>query len=388
MDKSQKLRDSLKNVHRIVVKVGSAVLVQKTGRPDLSRIDSIIQQLSRLHHAGKEIVLVSSGAIAAGVEALGLGHRPTVLPKLQMAASIGQVRLMTEYARLFKLEGCKVGQVLLTRDDLKNRARHLNARNTMMALLKQRIIPVINENDVVSVDEIKFGDNDLLAALVTILLEADVLILLTSTDGLQKLNRSRESRRVPYLKSVTEEAIAMASGRGNEFSSGGMASKLRSAQTAVDVGINVVIADGRSDDVIAKILDGQDVGTLIGTSSEKKNTTMNRRKRWIAFFHKATGSLIVDNGAEEALLENNVSLLPIGIRSIEGEFSKGALVNIKSMSGQLIAKGLVDYSSDQIARIKGQRTQEIQRILGSKDYEEVIHRENMVIVVEKQGGNS
>ncbi len=373
-------RKSLANANRVIVKVGSGVLVQKTGRPDLNRIDAIIRQLADLHHSGKDVVLVSSGAIAAGIEALGLKTRPNNLPELQMAASIGQVRLMTEYDKLFTKEGCKIGQVLLTHDDLKNRARHLNARNTILSSLRQRIIPIINENDVVSVDEIKFGDNDMLAALVGILIDADVLILLSTTDGLRNFNESGEGTRVPFLPAVNHEALSLAVGKGSDFSIGGMASKLQSAQKAVESGIYVVIADGRQDDIIPDILRGEDLGTLIGDVNGRTNRLLNRRKRWIAFFHKPTGTIFIDDGAEQALLQNHVSLLPIGIKKVEGKFTKGAVVNVKTEKGRLIAKGLVDYSNEQLEKIKGCRTAEIKKILGSKDYDEVIHRENMVIL--------
>ncbi|MFQ5708278.1 MAG: glutamate 5-kinase, partial [bacterium] len=338
-----------------------------------------------LRRAGKEVVLVSSGAIAAGVEALGLKNRPNNLPQLQMAAAVGQVRLMSAYDRLFSTEPCSIGQVLLTHDDLTNRTRHLNARNTMMQLLRQGVIPIVNENDVVSVDEIKFGDNDILAALVAILIEADLLLLLTTTDGLRAPYRATKTRRVPYLESVTRETLALAAGKSSEFSLGGMASKLQSAQTAVTVGARVVIADGRKTRVIERILAGEDTGTLIGHASDRERPTIGSRKRWIAFFHKTKGTLVIDEGAQTALEKNNNSLLPIGIRSVEGNFSKGALVNVKSLRGKLIARGLVDYSSERIRKIKGHRTSEIAAILGAKDYDEVIHRENMVILTSRNG---
>ena len=379
-------RKKLTKARRIIVKVGSRVLVTKTGKPDLRRIGNIVRQVAELRRTGREVILLSSGAIAAGVEALGLQKRPNNLPELQMAAAVGQVRLMTVYDKLFSKHGCRIGQVLLTHDDLKNRTRHLNARNTMFCLLEQKIIPVINENDVVSVDEIKFGDNDFLAALVTILIEADALILLTTTDGVRRPHGSR-SRRLPFLPSVTKETLALAYGKGSEFSLGGMASKLQSAQTAADVGVRVVIAEGRKSNVIPKIMKGEDIGTLIGTSSRNGFSRINRRKRWIAFFHKTHGALIVDEGAKAALEENNYSLLPIGIRAVEGRFSKGSLVNIKSLDGKLVAKGLVDFSSAEIEKIKGHRTDEIEAILGANDYNEVIHRENMIVINPKTSGD-
>lgn len=380
MEDGLEFRKSLKNAKRIVIKIGSRVLVQSSGRPALTRIQTLVQQMAELHNCGKEIVLVSSGAIAAGIEALGLALRPTYLPELQMAASVGQVQLMTVYNNFFVRENCNIGQVLLTHDDLTNRTRHLNARNTILALLRQGAIPIINENDVVSVDEIKFGDNDILASLVTILLEADVLLLLTSTDGLLENNDSPRATRVPYLESVTEEALALASAKGSKFSLGGMASKLQSAQTAVEGGASVLIADGRADNVIVRLMNGEDLGTYIGQKNLKVVHKIRRRKKWIAFFHKSTGTLVVDEGAVKALVEANNSLLPVGVLDVQGRFAKGSLVNVKSKDGTIIAKGLVDYSSEQILKIKGLRTSEVTRLLGSEDYEEVIHRENMVVI--------
>jgi glutamate 5-kinase len=340
--------------------------------------------MAELRLGGRDVILTSSGAIAAGVEAMGLKIRPTSLPDLQVAAAVGQVRLMTLYDRFFASEKCIIGQVLLTHADLKNRTRHLNARNTMLTLLGQGIIPIVNENDVVSVDEIKFGDNDLLASLVTILTEADALLLLTTADGLQKSIGSSESR-IPYLPSVTNEALSLASGKGSDFSLGGMASKLQSAQTAVDVGVRVVIADGTQEQIIPRIMRGEDVGTLIGGGERYTLSKMNRRKQWIAFFHKTSGAVVIDKGAQAALEQHNYSLLPIGIRDVQGNFPRGALVNIKSLDGEVIGRGLADFSSDEILRIKGRKTNEIELILGSNDFNEVIHRENMVVLTNKNG---
>jgi glutamate 5-kinase len=385
MQDYEKQRRAVKSAKRIVVKVGSRVLVTKTGRPNHRRISDLVRQMAGLRREGREVILCSSGAIAAGIEALKLNARPSHLPELQMAAAVGQVRLMTAYDRLFVKENCRIGQVLLTHDDLKNRTRHLNARNTMLSLLEQGIIPIVNENDVVSVDEIKVGDNDLLAALVTILIEADCLLLLTTADGFRAPTGVGKSRRVPYLTAVTDEELAFARGKGSDFSLGGMASKLQSAQTAANVGVRVVIADGRQKDIIPKIMQGEDIGTLIGTSGENGLSKIKRRKRWIAFFHKTKGSLVVDDGAQMALQKQGNSLLPIGIREVIGHFPKGALVFVKSLQGEVVAKGLVDFSSDQIEMIKGRRTSEIESILGFNDYDEVIHRENMVVLLDREG---
>lgn len=374
------LRQSLADARRLVIKVGSHVLVQPSGRPDVEHIRRLVGEIARLRRQGRDVVLVSSGAIAAGVEALELGARPTDLPRLQMAAAVGQVRLMTAYDDYFSEEGYRIAQVLLTYDDLRHRARHLNARNTMMQLLSQGIVPVVNENDVVAVDEIKFGDNDILAAQVAILIEAEALLLLTTTDGLHA-----DGDRVPHLPAVTRETLDLVSGKRGAFALGGMASKLRSAQIAAEVGVLVVIADGRQPAVIGRAVGGEDVGTLLGSREPPRRSNMRGRKRWIAFFHKTRGALIVDDGAEAALENGGNSLLAIGIRAIEGHFGKGSLVNIKSQAGRLIARGLAGYSSDDIRKIMGHQSSDITELLGYKDYDEVVHRENMVVLAKADG---
>ncbi len=378
-------RKALRLARRIIIKIGSRAIVDRNGRPDLDRISALVKEMSLLHQAGTEIVLVTSGAIAVGIDTLDLKTRPNALPQLQMTAAVGQVRLMRIYEECFSEAGIRIGQVLLTHDDLKNRTRHLNARNTMLELLRKRIIPVVNENDVVSVDEIKFGDNDILASLVSILIEAEVLLLLTTTDGLHKGYGTKQAQRIPYLKSITMRTLSLASGKTDILSLGGMASKLQAAQAASHAGTRVIIADGREQNIITNIINGIDTGTLIGGSKEETRSNIKGRKRWIAYFHKTKGTLIIDEGACRAIEENGNSLLPIGIKKIEGQFSKGTLVNVKSQRGRLIARGLVDYSSDRLEKIKGHNSSEIEKILGFKDYEEVIHRDNMVVLNQKSG---
>jgi glutamate 5-kinase len=373
-------RKNLVNARRIVVKIGSRVLVQKTGRLAMGRMTSLVKDIARFRREGREVVVVSSGAIGAGMQALGMKSRPTTLPDLQMAAAVGQSRLMTTYDKLFAAEKCKVGQVLLTHDDLNNRRRHLNARNTMMALLRNGVVPIVNENDVVAVDEIKFGDNDRLAALVALLIEADLLILLTTVNGFQAPGRGGRKRRVSALNGVTAKELSHAKGRGSEISTGGMASKLQAANMVARVSAPVVIASGLTAGILKKVLDGQDVGTLIATKAATADSVLAGRKRWIAFFNKPQGTLSVDEGAHAAIEQNGKSLLPIGIRDVEGHFASGAVVNVKTLSGMLFARGVVDYSSDQIRKIKGLKTADIAAVLGSKDYDEAIHRDNMVVL--------
>ncbi|NCC50042.1 MAG: glutamate 5-kinase [Spartobacteria bacterium] len=377
-------RYKLTQARRIVVKVGSRVLVQQSGRPEMRRIRTLVKDLAWLRHQGCDVVLVSSGAVGAGMEALGIKRKPTNLPDLQMAAAVGQNRLMARYDKLFSEEGCLIGQVLLTHDVLNNRVRHLNARNTMLNMFRHGIIPIVNENDVIAADEIKLGDNDVLASLVALLTQADVLVLLSTTDGLRAPTSASRTRRVSFLEGVNEASLSLAVGKGSDLSSGGMATKLQAAQTAAKGGVLTVLADGRKPGILRRIRAGEDVGTLIALPGER-NADLSGRKRWIAFFHRACGSIVVDEGAGRALEEKGKSLLPIGIREVQGEFPVGAVVNVKDAAGRLIARGLTEYASSDIVKIMGRRTSEISAILGRKDYDEVIHRDNMVLMKLEKG---
>lgn len=372
------------SARRIVIKVGSRVLIRADGRPNAAAFRMLSDQVSDLCREGREVVLVSSGAIGAGMEALGLRKRPTHLPDMQMAAAVGQTRLMSRYADCFARKRQRVGQVLLTHDGLKHRERHLNARHTLLNLLHHGIVPIVNENDAVAVDDIKFGDNDMLAAMVSVLVNADLLILLTTVNGLYRETASGR-RRIPYLEYVTKETLALSNGKGDHLSTGGMSSKLESAQMAVKAGATAVIANGRTTGIIKRILQGENVGTWVPSTRFSRERLFTGKQRWIAFFHRAEGALVVDDGARDALIEKGRSLLPIGIRSVEGAFSVGAMVNIKTADGQTIARGLVEYDSRAIERIKGRRTSEIQKALGSKDYDEVIHRDDMVLLRTRKG---
>ncbi len=357
----------MKTAKRIVVKAGSKVLVQSTGRPDSRRLKLLVDELAQFQNNGGEVAFVSSGAIATGLEALGMKTRPTAIPDLQMAAAVGQTRLMSLYDHLFGENKCNIGQVLLTHDALKHRERHLNARNTLLNLIANRIVPVINENDAVSTEEIQFGDNDVLAALVAILIDADALILLSSTDGLREPAGNGKTRRVSYIEEVDDDVLGLVADKQDTLSAGGMASKLESAQIAAHNGIPVVIANGRKTGVLTRIFQGRDEGTLLFP----KSGNISKRKRWIAFFNRAEGHLVIDDGAVAALGMGK-SLLPVGIKTIEGAFKVGAMVNIQTVGGIPIARGLVEYSSDDIDSIKGKKT--------SGTAGEVIHRDNMVVL--------
>ncbi len=363
----KKHREALRNARRIVVKAGSKVLVQSTGRPDRRRLKLLVDELSQFQNSGGEVVFVSSGAIGAGLDALGMKTRPKAMPDLQMAAAVGQIRLMSVYDELFSGNKCGIGQVLLTHDALKHRERHLNARNTLLNLIAHRIVPIINENDTISTEEIKFGDNDVLAALVAILIDADALVLLSSTDGLREPDGNGKTRRVSYIEQVDSDVLGLVADKQDKLSTGGMASKLQSAQIAAHNGIPVVIANGRKTGVLTRILEGKDEGTLLFP----KEGNISKRKRWIAFFNRSEGHLEVDDGAAKALAAGN-SLLPVGIVSVGGQFKVGAMVDILSRDGHRLARGLVEYASEEIETIKGRHTADKLR--------EVIHRDNMVIL--------
>ncbi len=372
----------LAKVKRIVVKVGTHILINKSGGPNVQRIAALVKEIAQLQQ-NHEVILVSSGAIGTGLHTLGLKRRPTNLPELQMAAAIGQTRLQVIYQKHFAKHGITTSQVLLTHDDLKNRVRHLNARNTLQALLSRKIIPIINENDVVSVDEIKFGDNDILSSLVAALVNADLLILLTSPNGVQEQITARTMRRIPYISEVTQKTFALVQPKKNALSTGGMQTKLTAAQNANRVGAFTVIASGTQKNVLTQIIEGKDVGTLIGHEDDKHHIK-HQRKQWIAFFHKPQGQLVINNFAIEALRDKGKSLLPIGITKVIGEFSQGALVDVVDENNQTIARGFTQYTSDELNKIKGKNTTEIADILGHKYYDEVIHRKNLVLTANEE----
>ena len=374
-------RKKLAAIRRVVVKIGSRALVQSNGRPDTRRMAALVDGIAALHREGREVVVVSSGAIACGLQALGMKKKPDDLPTLQMAAAVGQSRLMAAYDRLFARKKCRIGQVLLTHDDLEHRRRHLNARNTILKLLECGVIPIVNENDVVSVDEIKFGDNDALASRTAMLVEAGLLVLLTTVNGFRATDAKGRSRKVDFLPDVTSETLSHAKGKGSAFSTGGMASKLTSAAEAARMGATVVIANGRQDGILQKIVAGTNVGTLIpaADAAADANGALNHRRRWVAFFHHAQGRITVDDGARDALLKRGKSLLPVGIRDVSGDFAPGDLVEILDLAGQRIAQGLSEFSGAELRLLKGLKTEKIRELLGNDAPGEVIHRDNLVV---------
>jgi glutamate 5-kinase len=370
------LRTKCANAKRIVVKVGTHVLVNKNGHPNHKRIESLVKQLCFLSRQKKEVILVSSGAIGAGIATLGLKTRPRDLAQLQMAASVGQTRLLNVYQDYFSREKKIISQVLLTHADLKHRGRHLNARNTMLQLLKRGIIPIVNENDVVAVDEIQIGDNDVLSALVATLVDADTLILLTTADGLRQ-STGRNTQRVPYLETISDKALNLVFGKTNTLSTGGMKTKLEAAHIAIKAGIPVIIAPGKKTDILKRIIQGDNVGTLIG--SEKATVKLRKRQRWISAFHRPEGQVTVDAGAASALLERGKSLLPVGITKVTGNFKSGALIQIVGPNRQILGAGLTEYNAQELERIKGQSGTWIREHLSPKHPMVAIHRDNLII---------
>lgn len=372
-------RERLARAKRIVVKVGSRVLVGPSGKPSSEKIERIVKQVCALRKRGVEVVIVSSGAIAAGVDALGFKQRPVEIPDLQMAASVGQPKLLAIYSNHFNKRRLSISQVLLTHDDLTNRSRHLNARNAMLRSLQCGVVPIVNENDTTAVDEIQVGDNDVLAAMVAVLIDADALLLLSTTNGLRRPS-AKSSSRISFLAAVTDAERRLVSPKHDKLSTGGMATKLEAAATASKAGILSVIADGRKKGTIQEALTGRSVGTLIGLAQSRRSDVQRARKRWIAFFHRADGTINIDEGAAKALARRNSSLLPVGVKSIDGSFARGALVNIQSPEGVLIARGLVSYSSQDLAEIIGKRSAAIKKRYGLHAAYEVVHRDNLVVL--------
>lgn len=369
-------RAKVSGAERVVVKVGSRVLVRKDGRPDRRRLEGLVRDLAALRESGREVVLVSSGAIACGMQALGMKRRPEDLASLQMSAAVGQGRLMAMYEEAFGKCRLKAGQILLTHDDLEDRGRHLNARRCFEKLLEKGVVPVVNENDAVSTEEIKFGDNDALASRTAMLLGADLLVLLTTVDGYLEANAAGKARTVGYLAAVGEAELGRAKGKGSELSTGGMASKLTSAWEAAQTGVEVVIANGRKSGILGRILMGAPEGTWIGAV---QGGGMNGRRRWVKYFHGAAhGRLAVDAGAAAALKSGGRSLLAVGVTGVEGTFAAGDLVEVAGADGEVLGRGLSEYSHLEVRAILGMKTREIRERYGADLPDEIIHYENWV----------
>ncbi len=379
-----KLRDDVRSkilskVKKVVVKIGTGVLTTDDGYVDREQIRRLAGQVVELKKMGYDAVVVSSGAIGSGMGELGIEKRPSTLPELQAVAAIGQSKLIGTYDECFKLHGYHAAQILLTREDFEDRQRYLNTCNTIHTLFQMNAIPVVNENDTISVDEIKFGDNDALSALVTNLLNAELLIILSSVDGLYDKFPTAKSKAavIPIVENISHEIKQLAFDSKTARGVGGMQTKLEAASVVTNAGEAVIIANGRMDNVLKKIVQCENVGTLFLPKEEK----LTSRKRWIGYTIKPKGKIYVDDGAMHALAEKGKSLLASGIVAAEGTFGKGDIVSVcKREDRTIFARGLTNYSSEEIEKIKGCSTSHIAKVLGYKLYDEVIHRDNMVIL--------
>lgn len=367
----------LGRVRRVVVKVGSSLLSTADGL-DHGRILELAREIHALSTRRREFVLVTSGAVAAGRAQLGLRERPKTIPQKQAAAAIGQIDLMAAYKNAFHAHGRQVAQILLTRDDLSHRRRYLNAKHTIAALLESSVLPIVNENDTVVVEEIKLGDNDNLSAAVAALVEADLLVILSDVDGLHTADPRRDptAKLVGVIEADDSRASRYATGSSSTLGTGGMATKIEAARKAGAAGITTVIADGRVEGTLGAVLDPEaDCGTLVIPSADR----LASRKHWIAFTLRPQGALLLDAGAAGAIRTKGRSLLPSGVRAVEGTFGAGDCVRCLDPDGAEIARGLVSYGSTELRKIRGAHTRDIDSILGYKISDEVIHRDDMVI---------
>lgn len=369
----------LTKAKRVVLKLGSAVLTAADGL-NQPLIQRLVGEIGRLSSADREFILVSSGAIAAGCRKLGFASRPAGIPQAQAIAAAGQSVMMHTYELAFAEVGLKVAQILLTHDDLESRPRFLNARNTLFTLLGWQVVPIINENDTVATDELKFGDNDNLAALICNLAGADLLVLLTDIDGLYDHDPREhpDARLLHQVESITAGIEAAAGKRPGVLGSGGMVTKIQAAKKAGAAGLPTLIANGLTPGILEKIFSGQEVGTLFLPQDQK----LTSRQYWLAYNVTPKGALLVDPGAKKALVQGHKSLLPAGILEVFGGFRKGDAVHLMGSEGKPFAVGLTNYSAREIGRIKGRQSQEIAQSLGHKAYDEVIHRDNLVIFPE------
>ena len=363
-------------VKRVVIKVGTTTLTHETGLLNLERIEILVRQIANLHNNGYEVMLVTSGAIGAGMGKLNLKNRPKTLPEKQAVAAVGQVALIHLYQKIFAEYGKNVGQLLLTASDINERNRYLNGRNTCFALFNAGVIPIINENDAIAVEEIKVGDNDTLSAFVATLVDADLLIILSDIDGLYDSNpkENPNAKLLPLITTLNEEIKAMAGDSNSKFGTGGMATKIKAAEIALNSGVNMVIAQGEKPENLIKIVRGEDIGTLF----VKNKKGLKAKKHWLQYSSKKTGKLIIDDGAKIAVLKHK-SLLPSGIKEVEGSFQKGDVITVIDEEKNVLAVGIVNYSSEECQRILGKQSKEIEKILGYKDYDEVLHINNMSV---------
>ena len=372
-------RAKIAEAKRVVVKVGTSTITYSNGKINYEKIEKLARIMTDLQNQGKEMILVSSGAGAAGVGRLGLDAKPSTIPGKQACAAVGQGILMHIYERLFGEYGQVVAQVLLTKADMVNRHSYANARNALQEMISWGVIPIINENDVVAIDEFKIGDNDNLSALVASLADADLDILLSDIDGLYTANPKThpEAKLVSVVEEVTPAIEATAGGVGSKNATGGMLTKLQAAKNALSAGIALVIANGENLEVLRRIMKGEPVGTLF----VPRENHLRFRNQWLAFGSKISGQLIVDDGLAKALRQKgSCSILPVGITRVEGNFDSGDTVSVLDQEGHELARGMTNYSAEDLELIKGCKTGQIEEKIGYKHYDEVIHRDNLVVL--------
>jgi len=372
------IREKIAKAQRIVVKIGSALLTNDGQGLDVARIGLWVAQIAQLRAQGKEVVLVSSGSIAAGMKRLGFSSRPTQVNELQAAAAVGQMELVGVYESHFEKHGLCTAQILLTHDDLSNRRRYLNARSSLRTLLGLGVVPIINENDTVVTDEIRFGDNDTLGALVANLVEADALIILTDQLGLFDKNPRdhKDATLISYIAASDERLESMASGGSGVLGTGGMLTKVRAARLAARSGADTLIASGREPDVIERVASGESMGTWL----QPDHSPQAARKLWIAGHLKSRGTLVLDSGAVAALKEEGTSLLSVGVKDAQGSFARGDMVVCVDEAGGLVARGLVNYGVAEALKLLGKPSSSISDILGYESEPELIHRDDLVII--------
>lgn len=370
-------REVIETAETLVIKIGTNVLSCADDTLDPARIELLAEQIHRIKETGRKVVVVSSGAIGAGMGLLGLKERPKDLGHLQASAAVGQAHLIRRYDRCLRKHGYHAAQLLVTANDFKNRTRYLNVRNTIHTLFEYGAVPIVNENDTVSIQEIKFGDNDHLAAMVTSLVKKPLLVILSVVDGLYDGDpKSAGSRRISQVQDWTPELLALATDDSSSLGTGGMKSKLQAVRSATAVGENVIIANGQQEEILDQILKGEDVGTLFLA----QGASVSAWKRWIGYTIRPKGKFHLDAGATKAIRDGGKSLLAIGIQSIDGTFESGEAVTLVSPSGEEFARGLSNYNSSDLAKIVMRRSDQIATILGAVPYSEVIHRDNLAVL--------
>ena len=370
-------RSALKRCKRLVVKIGTTLLAPPEGGVHPRRFFELAHQIAGAIDDGHEVALVASGAVGLGTRRMGRDAPPRSIPGKQSAAAVGQIDLCRRFGRAFAREDLLIGQILLTHAGLAERERFLNARHTLNALIADGVVPLINENDSVATEELRFGDNDQLSALVVNTCSAQLLVMLTDIDGLHDRHpEAPDAQRISEIDDVTQDLLEMTTSRGSAFGTGGMRSKLEAARTAARFGVPTVIADGRAPDVLTRVLAGEDVGTLVQPATEN----LSSRKHWIAFSQKPRGSLRIDAGAARALAERRASLLPAGVTGLDGKFRIGDLVRCLGPSGKEIARGLISYDAAEVEVIMGHRTSRISSLLGYSNGNEIIHRDDLIVL--------